>query len=277
MSGRPWRDDELKRLAWDWGTCDVASIAKRLSRTPAAVREKARVMGLGAVNRGTYSLLEVARITGYDRGRIMTAARRARVPLMRGARSLRSGRTPKGRHYAITHEAFDRIVAELASHPDGRRLERYHRWEWGGRFRGGAPKPEACVDCGRSDVPHHTRGRCCACQMRHSGHVRPDAPRKISKLRWEDRNPPHCRTCERTDRPHAARGDCRTCYARKWASGRRQGRPAIAEGQPQDLAPSAPTGRVQGLQRPSHLGEQHAPAHAEPEPAQEHVVGPEAG
>lgn len=220
MPGKPWTRAERDLLEWEWTTADVADLAKRLDRTPGAVREKARTMGLGSVKRGTFSLAEVERMTGYDRGRIMTAAKRAGVNLRRAPRTRRSRRGVKRRHYAITLDAVDRIVAELGPHPDGGRLWRTHAKEWGGRFRDGSKKPDACVDCGHADKPHAVRGRCRPCHERKTGRTPQDAPRKVPPARWAGRTPPHCRACTRTDRPHRARGLCRTCYAREWARSR---------------------------------------------------------
>ena len=163
MKSRLWTEGDCKFLQWEWTRFDVATLAKKLGRTPAAVREKARTLGLGSVKRGTLSLSEVEAQTGYDRGRIVTAARRAGIQLPRAPRTRNSSTKIKGRHFAIPEEAVERIVAELAKHPDGARLWRTHAHEWGGRFRNGSKKPKACLDCATSDRAHHSRGRCRRC------------------------------------------------------------------------------------------------------------------
>lgn len=221
MPGRPWTQAERDLLEWEWTRHDVAELARKLDRTPAAVREQARRLKLGSVKRGKLSMAEVERLTGYDRGRIMTAARRAGIHLPRCPRT-RNTRTKgyKRRHYAIPWETMDRIVEELAKHPDGGRLWRTHAGEWGGHFRDGTTKPPACLDCGHADKPHHSRGRCRPCHDRRAGVTPQDAPRKIPPARWAGRSPAHCRACGRTDRPHRARGLCRTCYGRDWARSR---------------------------------------------------------
>lgn len=206
-----WTEADLKILHWEWGRCDLSVLSKRLGRSAAAIREKARLLGLGPLKRGTYSLAQIAAETGYDRGRIQTAARRAGVNLMRSPRSLKSKPGQFRRHYAIDQDSYDRILAELAKHPDGCRLWRTRLQDWGGYYRNGRPKPEACIECGSSEHPHHTRGRCVACAV---------GPSRIPREVWEGRDPPHCRTCGRTDRPHAAHGDCRRCYQRRGSSGR---------------------------------------------------------
>lgn len=216
-----WTVEEERRLEWEWGTCSLREMARRLGRPEGGVREKARKMGLGSLARGTYSLARVAEMTGYDRGRIATAARRAGVNLSRSPRSRNTRAGQKGRHYAIDDDALDRIVAELAKHPDGGRLWRTHARDWGGKFRDGSPKPAACVGCGTAEGPHHARGRCRACYERLLGRVDLDAPRRIPRGSWEGRDPPRCAECSGTDRPHQAKGLCRRCYQRAWLRDRR--------------------------------------------------------
>lgn len=181
---KPWTEAEIRVLRWEWGTLDTAALAKRLGRPEGGVREKARTLGLGALSQGVHSLAEVARITGYDRDRILTAARRAglhlkRVP--RGRASPKRGR--KGRHYAIDHDTLERILAELAKHPDGGRLWRTHTTEWGGRYRNGSAKPPACLGCGGTDRPHHSGGRCRPCYDRFMGYTAEDALRRKPRSR----------------------------------------------------------------------------------------------
>lgn len=230
MPGRPWTAAERDLLEWEWTRQDVAALAKKLGRTPAAVREQARTMGLGSVKRGTLSLAEVERLTGYDRGRIMTVARRAGIHLPRCPRTRNTrAKGYKGRHYAIPWDTMDRLVEELGKLPDGGRLWRTHAHEWGGRFRDGSPKPDACVDCGHADKPHKAKGRCGPCHERATGRIPQGAPRKIPPARWAGRTPAHCRSCKRTDRPHRAKGLCRTCYSREWARSRGRQTDAVPE------------------------------------------------
>ena len=189
MPGYRWTVQELDQLEWEWTRFDIEELAKRLDRTPAGVREKARKMGLGSVKRGSYSLLEMSRKTGYDRDRILTAARRAGVNLSRVARTRSTPKGYKGRHYAISVDAWDRIVAELAKHPDGGRLWRSHAHEWGGRFRGGATKPNACLDHNGTDRQHYRRGYCRKCWRRREYQLRRSAETRDRKKRVPDRDP----------------------------------------------------------------------------------------
>ena len=70
---------------------------------------------------------------------------------------------------------------------------------------------DACLDCGRSDRRHWSRGLCAACWQRRykAGIPLPSPPRK---RRWS-RDADACVACGGTARPHRARGLCRTCYS----------------------------------------------------------------
>lgn len=180
---RAWTDREKLWLQWLWGSGSLTEIAKKLGRTPAAVRYQAKRLRLGPMKRGTYSLVQVARMTGYDRDRIVTAARRAGIHLPRQPRTrnpnARSKPTYyKRRHYAIPYETVERLIEELRKYPDGSRLWRHHERDWGGRFRDGSPKPEQCLGCKDTERPHYKRGYCRACFERYEGRVAWDAPRR---------------------------------------------------------------------------------------------------
>lgn len=153
----------------------MSDLAKLVGRSEDAIREQARKMGLGPHARGKYSLSAIARITGYDRGRIVTAAKRAGLILDRHVRVRGSSTRQKGRHYAIDEDGFERLLEELKKYPDGARLWRTHFGEWGGHFRNGKPKPEACLGCGRSDRAHYSRGDCRRCyDRRRAGLAMPE-------------------------------------------------------------------------------------------------------
>jgi hypothetical protein len=219
--GRRWTEEEVKRLRFDWGEMDLEALARRLGRTPAAVTWKAQQLGLGPVYRGTHSLFEISRITGYDRGTIRIAAARAGVPLRRAKRTLRSSEGSRGRRYAIPHEHYLKILEELAKkRNDAGNLQRVAAGEWGstsGVGEWGTKQPGACLDCGTRKRPRRVRGRCRPCYDRLMGWTYRDRSRRLKREDWDERSPPHCVLCERTDRPHASRGRCKRCYDRvRW-------------------------------------------------------------
>lgn len=181
---RVWTDEEKRWLHWWWGGMSLAKIAKKLGRTPSSVRYQARRLGLGPAKRGTYSLVQVARMTGYDKGRIITVARRAGIHLPRQPRTRnpnsrsKNATAYKGRHYAIPHETMERLMDELKKYKDGARVWRTHAREWGGSFRDGSPKPNQCLGCNSNERAHRGKGYCTACYPRAEGEVAWDAPRR---------------------------------------------------------------------------------------------------
>jgi hypothetical protein len=211
---QPWSKEDIDFLEFNWGTHTIEFLCKHLERTHPSVIAKAEHLDLGSMNRGKVSLNTLAKTTGYDRTRLLTAAKRT-LRVLPHARS-RRGTTykKKGRHYAFDLEHVDLILEELAKHPDGKRLWVTHAHEWGGTFRNGKPKPDKCVDCLRDDtyVHHYSKGRCRLCHDRRRKKIRGRIPKHV----WEGRQPPHCKTCKETSIPHLAKGCCRRCYQRQW-------------------------------------------------------------
>lgn len=100
--------------------------------------------------------------TGYSWTTVKLVAARLGVNIPRRARSAQSRpHGTVGRHYAIDEDTAEKILADLLARPDGRRHRLTYRGEWG---RGG--KPEACVECEKTDRPHLSRGRCDRCDAR---------------------------------------------------------------------------------------------------------------
>lgn len=134
-----WSDADDRALELAWTSRDVGDLARDLGRTPSAVVQRARHLGIGGYTRGTKSLLAVARETGYDRERLERAARAIGLTLDRSAgRGGPARRLTARRNYALRphHEAA--LLAFLARWPDGARLP-----DVGRRGRGRAARRSA--------------------------------------------------------------------------------------------------------------------------------------
>jgi hypothetical protein len=168
-----WTEDEDHRLMSWWGAYTVETIAKRLGRTPKGVIDRAKLLGLGAPSRGTWTMQALVAHLGYCDRAIKTAAKRAGVSMDRRAFTTTLG--PDGHHarratrYSLDDDEVDRIIAELQAAPRSRVLASL-AGEWGvGR------KPAACLDCGTDERPHFARGLCRRCYSRAHYHRTHDA------------------------------------------------------------------------------------------------------
>ncbi len=159
---RAWTDIETDKLSFWWGTFSVQTIAKRLDRTPSGVCEKARKMKLGAFARGTVSMKEFERLSGFDESRIRASAEALGIKLQRiGVGN--PNRPKEKRAYNITEEQQEQLLAHFTEHPgifypnkpgSGKSTQGV----WGiGR------KPPACLVCNRNDRPHYSKGMCSTC------------------------------------------------------------------------------------------------------------------
>lgn len=161
-----WSSKEEAFLRDQWRYYTIERIAKQLGRTPRAVEERAYKLGLGGVRGFAKSLNRIAEETGYCRKRLQTAL----IHLGINARVKRRGAADNTQglyqQYAVTPEQEDRLLAYLRSVPDGRKLMRSRKGQWGEPSHRGGNKPSACIDCGRNDVPHHCKGRCRKCDSR---------------------------------------------------------------------------------------------------------------
>lgn len=154
---RRWTAEEDDQVRTFWGYRSAAEIAQQLGRTTSAILSRGRDLKLGSPMRGYLSLAELERRSGYAQSTIKTAARRIGVTLRRSPAYQGS----KRKHFALTHEAADRILEELTKRPDGRRKAISYRGEWGG-----PNKPKVCVVCGTDERPHCSKGRCDRCDAR---------------------------------------------------------------------------------------------------------------
>jgi hypothetical protein len=164
--GFRWSKQDERVLEWLWCTEDCHRIAKRLGRSQRAVVDRARVLGLGPQRRGTMTLSEIEKATGYPRTRIKTAAVHIGIELRRVPRSDPKNADAKHPWFAISPEDRDKLLEYLSGLQDGKRIYQAQQGTWGGPRHRGGTKPQACIDCGRNDVPHFCRGRCRRCDGR---------------------------------------------------------------------------------------------------------------
>lgn len=159
---RRWTEDEIKYLQWNWGPGDMRKVVKHLGRSHIAVEKKAVELKLGGVRRGTKTLHQLSRETGYARSTLEIAASNIGLKFHR---TFRGGRNPKDRprDFAISFEQEELIIDYLTK-------TRHHKMcfrkdglmspagQWGvGR------KPPQCTRCKRDDKPHYAKGLCRPC------------------------------------------------------------------------------------------------------------------
>ena len=159
-SRRAWTEAQenlLAELYWsDWTDEGRARLARELGRTVGALRRQATVLRLServravAAERWPKTIDQLARETGYDRWRLLQAARRARVRLRRGG--------VRADAYAISERQAERLIAELRAFPDGANMHVRRCKEW----RPG----QKCRVCGTTRLPRMAREKCSGCYMR---------------------------------------------------------------------------------------------------------------
>jgi hypothetical protein len=152
-----WTRRELILLEAYWGTFQLELICERLQRSELAIARKAHDLGL-TIRQGCFSFADLLRETGYGEMSIRHAASRAGVSLRKAPRATAEGRQRIG--YRITDEQRRAIVEELRGANSVCVLPT-RTGEWGT-----GEKPECCIDCGRSSLPHKGRGRCAPCLQR---------------------------------------------------------------------------------------------------------------
>ena len=153
---RRWTEKEEKALLDGVGAFGWSALRKRTSksgvvdpakeddpklRTKAAIQEKIRrTFNGGGITRGSYTVNQAERETGYDRTQLKRAAK---------ALSQRWSRTAKGGNYLISAEQIEDIVAWLAHDYWSIRLELY-----------------CCEGCGTDTQEHYRFGLCRRCFTR---------------------------------------------------------------------------------------------------------------
>lgn len=203
-----WDNDSELLLKKLWKRKPLEKIAAQLGRTETSVNQRANKLRLGKKRQGE-SMASFLRRTGYSQSRVHTAAHRLGIKLKRRVRTTTKERMGgKMRFYAISKHVAKRLIEYLRSVPDGQRIEKSSRGEWGGK------KPLQCKRCKRSDKPHEAKGLCGRCYDRKRRRTKPRV--KLPKTLWGfGKRPKLCESCKRIDRPYCARGHCKTCYYRK--------------------------------------------------------------
>lgn len=158
---QPWTAEEELQLERRWGRFSIESIARVLSRTPSGVRTRALKLRLGGTGRGVKTLCRLERETGYDKSKILSAAKFLGIELARSPSTTAIFRAVRSRSYRIDLPEEEKILAFLRSWPDGRHIVglRYKTSQesWSARSLAG------CLDCQSSEKKHWTRGRCKPC------------------------------------------------------------------------------------------------------------------
>lgn len=177
--GKSWTAEEDRKLSFDWGVFRIDTLAKRMGRTPAAIKIRAYKLQLGPPSRGTETVNELVTKTGYSKPQILNAARTLGITIHRRASShLKKGRY---RFTAIEPDEAEKIIKFLTDKPDGARIRFQHVGVWGEPGRGGRMKPDRCVGCDRSDRPHYAKDRCECCYQKWRYESR--------KVNWQDAGP----------------------------------------------------------------------------------------
>jgi hypothetical protein len=172
-SHKHWSEDEDKQLLFFWGTMTVATLAAKLDRSPFAVVSRATKLKLGSPSRGTKSMNQFCRETGYFPRQIHVVMKNLGMLAQYKIDTDPSRKRFQFRQFAISFDQEEAILEYLRKHPDSERIYcelpgyRTKMGKWGV-----GNKPPACLDCNRNDRPHRARGLCGACVMRQLRHRR---------------------------------------------------------------------------------------------------------
>jgi hypothetical protein len=162
---RLWTRGETNRLIIHWGTKDLVALAQMLGRTPQAITERAKKLHLGTQNRGTKTMQQIRRESGYELSRLWAAVDILGLVIHRGLRM--DPRQTKATHrFAVSEEQEAAILQFLGTQLDGRRLFSYRGTRTQNGVWGVGLKPPACLSCGTSARPHCARGCCANCYAR---------------------------------------------------------------------------------------------------------------
>lgn len=164
---RPWIQKDDDYIRWHWADLPLERIAEALGRTFDGIAMRAIKIGLGRPrHRGVESMKALAERTGYTRVKLLNACRKAGIiPRMPIVTNKGRGKDPyKGR--VLSEEQVTKVLAFLAQRPDQKRIRFQSKGAWGEMGRGGFRKPPQCIDCGRNDRRHNSKGRCVVCHPR---------------------------------------------------------------------------------------------------------------
>ena len=109
-SGRKWTEHDQNYLCMYWGLRPIVAIATALGRTPTAIYERAREMGLGAgCPQGAEYLSTAAARAGYDLSALRRILRWANVPVRR---TTSHPAHTAGRSHVVEPVAVDAAIAK---------------------------------------------------------------------------------------------------------------------------------------------------------------------
>ena len=162
---RVWTDEEDHKLMFFWGATPLPTIATKLNRTAWAVAQRARALKLGPFSRGDgLSMRAFCEHSGFSDMKVWAAVEALGLLLRRMPTSDPEHRSPR-RAYLISEEQQEKLLEHMLEH------EVYFKNKPGsGKTEKGVwgvgKKPEACLDCRRTDKPHFARGKCKYCYTR---------------------------------------------------------------------------------------------------------------
>lgn len=161
-----WTGREDAKLVELWGHRSTAAISKEIGRTPDAVEQRGRHLGLGGNRHSLVTIRQLIKRGGYDRGTVMLALKVLGVPVIPVPRV--SARKANGGppHRGIWASQVERVMRYLAARTMGTitprpGLKQGPRGVWGIVGR-----PSACDGCKTQARPHYAKGLCERCYTR---------------------------------------------------------------------------------------------------------------
>lgn len=155
-----WTEKEEAHLHFYWGIHPPERLAKDLKRTPWGVVQHAIKLKLGPFARGTMSLRELEKFSGFSIPKIKQALNKLGIKVPRVRRSDPTFR--RTAEYAIDDDVAEKVVQYMIDNPliyaDKKGSKQTTRGAWGVGV-----KAAACSRCGRSDKPHYAKNYCEGC------------------------------------------------------------------------------------------------------------------
>lgn len=167
---RTWTQKEDEYLQWNWSEKTIEVMATDLARTQWAVAVRAVHLRLGPYARGTMSLREVERFSGFSVTKIKQAVKKLRLRVPRALTSEPGQK--RTAEFAFTEDMLETVTAFMLENPliysDKKGAQRSTRGAWGV-----GKKPPACLRCGKDEKPHYAKGHCRYCYFVVSGLRKP--------------------------------------------------------------------------------------------------------
>lgn len=205
-NGRYWTPEEVKQLRFMWTYKNLRELSKEFHRTEQAIYYKAKVLRLGSVDKGAYSMKELIRETGYESSTISNAAEQCGIVIHRTYQTFhktKNGKRPKNARFRFSEDQKEKILEFLAKWPNGRRLYGTSKQKTMNGVWGQGNKPEVCLHCKTTKYSHSAKGYCRYCYN------------NVIRGMWGRGNiVAQCQECKGTEAPHKAKGLCTRCYAR---------------------------------------------------------------